>query len=71
MRLAFIRIHGFIIKNVIDFDEVGGFHIDIDDDMVKYLNKDKMGEILNNRIHEASKIVVDEMLDRIFEDRKH
>ena len=67
--IAHINIRGFVIKNVIDFDEVGGFRIQVTGGMVRYLSRDKIREMLVNELHKAGEIILDAVLNKVFENR--
>lgn len=64
--IGHINIHGFIVKNVIDFDEVGGVRISLQEDMIKYLSRDKVREMMSKQGHESFDIILDKMLDMVF-----
>lgn len=64
--LAHITMRGFINKNVIDFDEVGGFRILLEENMVKYLSRDEIREKLIRVGHDSFDRILDEILDSVF-----
>lgn len=64
--IAHIDIRGFIVKNVIDFDEVGGFQIVLEEDMVKHVSRDKIREMLATRGHESFDLILDKILDEVY-----
>jgi|CXWL01.1.fsa_nt_gi hypothetical protein len=69
-KIGHINIRGFIVKNVIDFDEVGGFRICLEEDMIKYLSRDKVREMMSKQGHKSFDVILDKMLDIIFGERE-
>lgn len=66
-RTAHITIRGFINKDIIDFDEVGGIRICLEEDMIKYLSRDKIREMLTKAGHDSFDRILNEILDSVLE----
>lgn len=60
MKLGCIKIQGFI-----DFVNAGGFRIDIDEEIIKSFDRDKLRRVLIERTHIALDLLLDKMLDEM------